>query len=239
MQAYRSHRHRVRPRRTARGGAGGEAQEIRARGREGPARGRRLRAHRNDPLEDAARDGAQPFGLARARLLWARPSRTSRRSRRRICGAALAITLDHEVEVLEHQFARNNVQLGRGEARFLDPLHIEVATRDRTAAVHRRHASSSPSAPSPTGRAHIPFDGEAILDPDEILELKRLPRSLSVIGAGVIGIEYATIFSALDVKVTVIEPARPPAALHRPANWWTSSSTTCATAACRCACRAR
>ena len=54
--------------------------------------------------------------------------------------------------------------------------------------------------------AHIPFDGESIVDADEILELKRLPRSLAVIGASVIGIEYATIFSALDVKVTVIEP---------------------------------
>jgi NAD(P) transhydrogenase len=53
----------------------------------------------------------------------------------------------------------------------------------------------------------VPFDGELILDPDDILNLKRLPRSLAVIGAGVIGIEYATIFSALDVKVTVIDPA--------------------------------
>ena len=46
-----------------------------------------------------------------------------------------------------------------------------------------------------------------ILDADEILELQVLPRSLAVIGGSVIGIEYATIFSALDVKVTVIDPA--------------------------------
>jgi NAD(P) transhydrogenase len=54
--------------------------------------------------------------------------------------------------------------------------------------------------------AHIPFDGETVVDADEILDLKRLPRSLAVIGASVIGVEYATIFSALDVKVTLIEP---------------------------------
>ena len=52
----------------------------------------------------------------------------------------------------------------------------------------------------------IPFDGTSVLDSDEILELEELPKSLCVIGAGVIGIEYATIFSALDVQVTLVEP---------------------------------
>jgi NAD(P) transhydrogenase len=118
----------------------------------------------------------------------------------------LAITLDHEVEILEHQFARNSVSWVSGEARFIDPLHIEVATdtgpQRFTAGRFIIAVGTEPYRP-----ANIPFDGEAILDPDEILDLKRLPRSLTVIGAGVIGIEYATIFSALDVKVTVIEPA--------------------------------
>jgi NAD(P) transhydrogenase len=53
----------------------------------------------------------------------------------------------------------------------------------------------------------VPFDGNNIVDPDEILDLKRIPRSLTIIGGGVIGIEYATIFSALDVRVTVVDPA--------------------------------
>ncbi|MFT3725495.1 MAG: Si-specific NAD(P)(+) transhydrogenase [Hyphomonadaceae bacterium] len=118
----------------------------------------------------------------------------------------LSITLEHEVEILEHQFARNNVRWITGEAHFIDPLHIEVATNTGpqrfTAQKFILAVGTEPHRPS-----HIPFDGEAILDPDEILELKRLPRSLSVIGGGVIGIEYATIFSALDVKVTVIDPA--------------------------------
>src|SRR5262249_46635450 len=59
---------------------------------------------------------------------------------------------------------------------------------------------------APYRPANVPFDGEHIVDADEIPDLKRIPRSLAVIGASVIGIEYATIFSALDVKVTVIEP---------------------------------
>jgi NAD(P) transhydrogenase len=118
----------------------------------------------------------------------------------------LAITLDHEVEVLEHQFARNNVACMAGAARFVGPRAIEV-TSD-VGEVRHLHGDKIILAvgAAPYRPAHIPFDGEAIVDADEILELKRLPRSLAVIGASVIGVEYATIFSALDVKVTLIEP---------------------------------
>jgi NAD(P) transhydrogenase len=118
----------------------------------------------------------------------------------------LSITLDHEVEVLEHQFARNKVTWVAGAARFLSANAVEVTSE--TGAVKHYHGDRIILAvgTQPYRPAHIPFDGEAIVDADEILELKRLPRSLAVIGASVIGIEYATIFSALDVKVTVIEP---------------------------------
>ncbi len=53
---------------------------------------------------------------------------------------------------------------------------------------------------------YMPFDGKTVLDSDELLEIEELPRSMAVIGAGVIGIEYATIFSALDTAVTLIDP---------------------------------
>jgi NAD(P) transhydrogenase len=118
----------------------------------------------------------------------------------------LSITLNHEVEVLEHQFARNQVNCAFGEARFIDAHTIEI-TGERGEVRHARGerliiaVGTTPHRP-----AHIPFDAEAVVDADEILELKRLPRSLAVIGASVIGVEYATIFSALDVKVTVVEP---------------------------------
>ena len=52
----------------------------------------------------------------------------------------------------------------------------------------------------------VPFNGTTIVDSDEFLELARIPRSLAVVGAGVIGVEYATMFSVLDVRVTLIEP---------------------------------
>jgi NAD(P) transhydrogenase len=118
----------------------------------------------------------------------------------------LLITLDHEVEVLEHQFSRNRVSQLRGTARFLD-LHTIEVTKDDGEVLHVKASTvllavgTRPFRPS-----HIPFDGVSVLDSDEILEIKELPRSMIVIGAGVIGIEYATIFSALDTAVTVVEP---------------------------------
>lgn len=118
----------------------------------------------------------------------------------------LHITLDHEVEVLEHQFARNNVTWTAGSARFLGPHAVEVTGENGEVRHFHGDCIILAVGTQPFRPAHIPFDGESIVDADEILELKRLPRSLAVIGASVIGIEYATIFSALDVKVTVIEP---------------------------------
>ncbi len=120
--------------------------------------------------------------------------------------ARLQKTLDHEVEVLEHQFSRNVVQdrlrrgalrrtapdrghRGSGETRVVSAAHILIACGTR------------PFRPD-----YVPFDGKTVFDSDEIIDLPKLPRSLAVIGAGVIGVEYATIFSALDVAVTLIEP---------------------------------
>jgi len=118
----------------------------------------------------------------------------------------LHITLNHEVEVLEHQFARNGVACLTGQARFLDPHTVEI-TNDSGDVRHARGEKIIVAVgTAPYRPEHIPFDGETIVDADEILDLKKLPHSLAVIGASVIGVEYATIFSALDVKVTIVEP---------------------------------
>lgn len=118
----------------------------------------------------------------------------------------LLITLDHEVEVLEHQFARNRVTQMRGLARFIDRHTLEVEKADGEMVRVSASAILLAVGTRPYRPAHIPFDGEAVLDSDELLEIKELPRSMIVVGAGVIGIEYATIFSALDTAVTVVEP---------------------------------
>jgi Pyruvate/2-oxoglutarate dehydrogenase complex, dihydrolipoamide dehydrogenase (E3) component, and related enzymes len=118
----------------------------------------------------------------------------------------LLITLDHEVDVLEHQFSRNRVHQLRGRASFIDRNTLEVVKEDGEIAHIQTKAVLLAVGTKPYRPAHIPFDGRTIVDSDEILEIQELPRSMVVIGAGVIGIEYATIFSALDTAVTVVEP---------------------------------
>jgi len=120
--------------------------------------------------------------------------------------ARLHITLGHEIEVLEHQFARNQVSTLKGEAKFTGANTVEVEgeageTFHFSADKFLIAVGTIPFRPD-----YVPFDGKCILDSDDILELNDLPRSIAVIGAGVIGVEYATIFSALDVHVTLIEP---------------------------------
>jgi len=115
-------------------------------------------------------------------------------------------TLDHEVEVLQHQFMRNTVRSARAAVKFLTPNKVsltadngdysEVGFANALIAVGTR----------PHRPADVPFDKQRVFDSDEMLELHHLPRTLTVIGAGVIGVEYATIFSALDVPVTLVEP---------------------------------
>jgi NAD(P) transhydrogenase len=120
--------------------------------------------------------------------------------------ARLHKTLDHEVEVLEHQFSRNGVKMMRGEARFTSPHSVEVMGENGDNHVVAGEYLLISCGTKPFRPDYIPFNGLNVFDSDEIIELPRLPRSLTVIGAGVIGVEYATIFSALDVAVTLIEP---------------------------------
>ncbi len=115
-------------------------------------------------------------------------------------------TLEHEVETLEHQFARNRVDTLRGLASFVDPHRLEVQTEVGETRVVEASRIVIAVGTRPLRPPHIPFNGTTVLDSDEIVSLKILPRSLTVVGAGVVGVEYATIFSALDVRVTLVEP---------------------------------
>lgn len=114
-------------------------------------------------------------------------------------------TLGYEVEVLENQFARNRIETLVGRASFTGPNEIAVQMEEDTAFVTADRfmiaVGTKPFRPD-----EVPFDGDMVIDSDEVLDLKRLPRSMVVVGAGVIGVEYATIFQALDVQVTLVEP---------------------------------
>ncbi|SDI99820.1 Si-specific NAD(P)(+) transhydrogenase [Lutimaribacter saemankumensis] len=120
--------------------------------------------------------------------------------------ARLHMTLEHEVDVLEHHFNRNHVDTLHGTARFTGPNEIEVATE----ADETRRVTGEKFLIATGTRTYrpdyVPFNGRTVLDSDEFLDMAEIPRSLAVVGAGVIGVEYATMFSALDVRVTLIEP---------------------------------
>lgn len=108
--------------------------------------------------------------------------------------------------MLEHQFARNRVQHIRGRASFVGPTTLEISKDDDESMLVSGTSILLAVGTKPFRPDYMPFDGRTVVDSDELLDIRELPRSLVVIGAGVIGIEYATIFSALDIQVTVIDP---------------------------------
>ncbi len=117
----------------------------------------------------------------------------------------LSVTLRHEVEVLQHQLMRNNVTVVHGLASFKTDKQISVALNDGETIVYDMDKALICVGTRPHKPDNLPFDGETVIDSDEILSLNTIPKSLLVIGAGVIGLEYATIYNALDTEVTIID----------------------------------
>jgi NAD(P) transhydrogenase len=108
-----------------------------------------------------------------------------------------------EVDIVRNQLMRNRVQIVEGTGRFVDPHTIAVAGRDerRLTAEWIVIATGTRPARPPA----VEFDDRTILDSDGLLGMDRVPASALVVGAGVIGIEYASMFAALGLKVTVVE----------------------------------
>jgi NAD(P) transhydrogenase len=117
-----------------------------------------------------------------------------------------AHVITKEVDVVRSQLMRNKIDLFTGHGRFVDP-HTIVVENDNEA----EHTTVSgdhiviATGTKPARPDGIEFDDERVLDSDGILGLKKVPSSMVVVGAGVIGIEYASIFAALGTKVTVVE----------------------------------
>jgi NAD(P) transhydrogenase len=111
---------------------------------------------------------------------------------------------DREIQVVQDQLARNKVDLLFGTARLVDAHTLAV---DRKTGETRLTADKIVIATGtrPARPPNVAFDDATIIDSDGIICLKNIPASLVVVGAGVIGIEYASIFAALGCKVTVVE----------------------------------
>jgi NAD(P) transhydrogenase len=112
----------------------------------------------------------------------------------------------HEIDVTRHQLMRNRVELLIGTASFADPHTVKLEDVDGRG---QRIVSAANIVIAvgtlATKDKHIPFDGQRVFLSEDILSVQKLPRSLTVVGAGVIGIEYACIFAALGVRVTLVD----------------------------------
>jgi NAD(P) transhydrogenase len=111
--------------------------------------------------------------------------------------------VEREIDIVRNQLARNHVHVLDGIARFVDPHTVAISGGEE------RRISAEKIVIATGTRPHRPktveFDNKTILDSDGLLLLERLPASIVVVGAGIIGIEYASMFAALGTKVTVVE----------------------------------
>ena len=109
-----------------------------------------------------------------------------------------------EVEVIKSQLRRNYVTILEGDARFLDANTLEVKSDEGSQLVRGNHVLIA-CGTRPAHSADIPMDGHRIFDSDQVHCLEEIPRDLIVVGAGIIGLEYASMFAALGVKITLLD----------------------------------
>jgi NAD(P) transhydrogenase len=114
-----------------------------------------------------------------------------------------------ETEVVESQLRRNDVVVFRGDASFHDPHTVMVKSEQKNQLLTANHiliaVGTVPSTPP-----DVVVDGTIVFTSDSLLDLKRIPKTLAVIGAGVIGVEYASMFAALGVDVILIDKRERP-----------------------------
>jgi NAD(P) transhydrogenase len=117
----------------------------------------------------------------------------------------LEITTRHEIEVIQHQLFRNGIDVITGRASFAGPHTLRIETADDKAILLEAERILVAVGTRPARPPHVPFDHPAVIDSDHLVELETLPRTMVVMGAGVIGVEYASIFSTLDIEVVLVD----------------------------------
>lgn len=116
------------------------------------------------------------------------------------------LVVQRELELIGASLGHYRVEIFRGHGRFVDPHTIEVLGRDgRRKETLRGEVIVIATGSRPNHPADVPFDGDTVFDSDTILKLPHIPKTMLVLGAGVIGIEYASIFAALGVYVTLVD----------------------------------
>jgi NAD(P) transhydrogenase len=130
------------------------------------------------------------------------------RVKERITMADLAFRVQHviktEIDVTEAQLSRNNIDMLTGVASFIDPTHIKV-TNSTGEHIYEAANVIIATGTKPASSPKVPINGTTIINSDLVLNLVNLPKTLIIVGGGVIGVEYCCMFAALGVRVTLIE----------------------------------
>lgn len=112
--------------------------------------------------------------------------------------------IQNEIQVIGSQMSRNGVKMLTGEASFTDPHTVVVRNGRDSLTVSAEKFILAPGT-EPTHPENVPLVDQKIIDSDGILHLANIPRTMTVVGGGIIGLEYASMFCTLGTKVTVID----------------------------------
>ncbi len=113
--------------------------------------------------------------------------------------------IEQELDVIKQNMARYRIEVIQGTGRIADPKTVIVIDRQNQETALKADVIIISTGTRPWHPPHINFDDRYIYDGESILDLDELPRSLTIIGGGVIGCEYASIFSNIGVKVTIVD----------------------------------
>jgi NAD(P) transhydrogenase len=112
--------------------------------------------------------------------------------------------IENEVSVIQDQLKRNGVDLIHGMGSFTDPHHIRVETNNGFSDLEGEYIILA-TGTKPASNPKVPINGRNIINSDQILAMPQVPRTLIVVGGGVIGVEYACMFATLGVRVIIVE----------------------------------
>ncbi len=116
------------------------------------------------------------------------------------------IVVQRELELINRTLDRYAIELFEGRGRFFDPRTVCVVGKDGRERLRLQgEVIIIATGSTPNHPVDVPFNDETILDSSTILRLTRVPESMIILGAGVIGVEYASIFSALGIQVTLVD----------------------------------
>ncbi len=130
------------------------------------------------------------------------------RVKEKITMADLSFRVQHviktEIDVTQAQLSRNNIEMMTGVASFLDPTHVVVENSRGKTEIEAPHIIIG-TGTKPAISDRVPINGRNIINSDQILSMPEVPRTMIVVGGGVIGVEYTCMFATLGVRVILIE----------------------------------